>query len=189
MALTPEQIITFGNHIRANEDQTVVDALAVGDNNTIRDWYNQETSPAVWVFKSSVDTDSAFRSIDKDEYIDIPASGGSTVGDLVEAIEAASLARRQEIALNLMLANGTYDPREESNRDALVKIFPSSMPNTRAAFLADATRKANYAEAIFIATATGPAGGNGSAQGQAAIANYEGSVSKDDVRNALAATA
>ena len=184
--MTPEQITTFAAAIAANTDQTIVDALAAGNNNAIVAWYNQTASPAVWVFKDSVDTDSAFKAIDKSEYIDVPASGGTTVTQLIQALEAASLARRQEVALNLMFANGTYDPSLEANRDALVAIFPSSMPNTRAAMLADGTRQATYAEALFITTASGPAGGDGSSQNNSAIAGFIGSVSLQDVRDAVA---
>ena len=186
MALTSAQLQAFADDIDGNTDQTVIDALAAGSHNTIRNWYNQEASPAFYVFLTSVDTDTAFKSIDKSEYIDVPASGGTTVESLVEAIEAASLARRQEVALQLLLANGTYDPSVQANREALVEIFPNTMPNTRAAFLADAVRQANYIEKLFATEGSGPAGGDGSSANDAAIPGYEGNVTTADVDAAVA---
>lgn len=187
MLTTDTQRITLGNHIRANA--AVADALAAGNLGDIRDWYNGQASPNFWVFKASVDTDSAFKSIDKAEYVNVPASEGTTVAQLIESIEAASLARRQEVALELMLHNGTYDPSIESNRDALVKIFPATMPNTRAALLVDATRLATEAEKLFAIAASGPAGGDGSAQNNSAIAVITGQLTTADVDLALELTA
>lgn len=187
MSLTNAQLTTLGTHIRANA--AVAGDLAAGNLGAIADYYNGTATPSVFVFRVSVDTDTAFKSIDKDEYIAIPASGGGSVAELVQAVEAASLARRQEVALNLLLANGTYDPQVESNRDALTKIFPASMPNTRAAFLADATRLASYVESLFIAIASGPGGGDGSSQATSAIAQWSGSVSFHDIDRALELTA
>lgn len=186
MALSSAQLATFAADLEANTDQDVTDALAAGNNNAIVAWYNQQASPAVWVFRSSIDTDTAFDAIDKSEYVDVPASGGSTVAQLVQAIEAASLERRREFALELMLHNGTFDPSVESNRDALTDIFPPSMPLTRASLLEASTRQATYAEALFISAASGPAGGDGSAQGQAALAGFTGSIALQDVRDAVA---
>ena len=181
------QLTTLGTHIRQNA--AVADALAAGNLGDIRDWYNGQASPAVWVFKNSVDTDSTFKAIDKSEYVDVAASGGSTVAALVQAVEDASLMRRQEHALDLMLHNGTYDPSVQGNREALVAIFPASMPNTRAALLADATYQANNVEALFISTASGPAGGGGSSQGNSALAGFTGTVTTSDIDQALELTA
>ena len=170
MAMTTEQLVTFAAHIEANEDADVVAALAAGNNNAIVDWYNQTASPSVWVFKHSVDVDEVRRSLDWDEVLD----------------DTDGLTVRQQFGFNVLMHNGTYDPTELNNRNGLIKIFPSSMPNTRAAMLEDATRTATRAEAVFIETATGPGGGNGSAQAQSAIATFTGNVTRDDVRAAVA---
>ena len=170
MSLTQEQIATFAAHLEANENQTIIDALASGNNNAIVAWYNQTAEPAVWVFRHSVDVDEVRRSLDWDEVLD--GTDGLTV--------------RQQWGFNTLMHNGTYDPSEENNRQALIRIFPASMSDTRAAMLADATRNATYAESIFIQAATGPGGGNGSAQGQSAIAVFEGDISLQDVRDAVA---
>jgi len=170
MALTEAQLQTLADDMEANTDQTVIDALAAGNNNALVAWYNGQASPDFWVFKHSVDVDEVRRSIDWSEVLD------GTDG----------LSVRQQWGFNTLMHNGTYDPSEANNRNGLVAIFPASMPNTRAAMLADATTLATYAEALFAETASGPAGGDGSAQNKSAIAVFAGSLSLQDIRDAVA---
>lgn len=40
-----DQLVTFGNHIRNNTNQDVIDALAAGNNVAIAAWYNGDASP------------------------------------------------------------------------------------------------------------------------------------------------
>ena len=170
--MTPEQHVTFGNHIRANTDPAIIAAVAANDYRTIADWYNQPASPDFWVFLPSVNVDEVRRSLDWDEIED----------------DAKFTAQRQWM-FNTLMANGTYNPEEENNRQALIRIFPTSMPACRAAMLADATETANRVEQLFASAGTGPGGGNGSAQAQSAVRDFHGDVDNRDVDYALEATA
>jgi hypothetical protein len=61
-------------------------------------------------------------------------------------------------------------------------LFPAgTAPTSRTAILNAVTRPANNVEAALASAATGPAGGNGSAQNQSAVLNYEGGVTGDDI--------
>lgn len=174
MPLDQSQLVTFGNHIRANTDQAVIDALAAGALNAIAAWYNQDAAPDFFVFRTSVSTDDARKAIDYSEVL----SDTTPLGDV------------ERWAFDNMLANGDFDPTVENNRDALVAIFNGSdYPNTRAALLAESVRLATEAEKIFAVTATGPAGGNGSNATNAAALVVDGDVTVSDVDLALEATA
>lgn len=173
--MTPEQITTFAAHIEANTNQTIIDALAIGNNNAIVAWYNQEASPAVWVLQTNVSKQDFWLALDKSETLDdLPFT----------AVE--------QWHIDLMFStNGgeSFDPQPEATRDALLLLFPGgagNRPNSRTAVLLAATRKATYAEAIFIQAASGPGGGDGSTQTGSAIAIFSGDVTLQNVRDAVA---
>ena len=166
--MTPEQLVTFGTAIRANTDQGIIDAIAAGNNTYIRNWYNQLASPDVWVLQQDVSVDDI-------------------VGVIDWATDYAAF-KDDMTAVQFLLSNGTYDPRTPNARAALNEVF-SGAANTKAAILVLATRKATYAEGLFIEETTGPGGGDGSVQGQSAIATWVGEVTNVDVREALLATA
>lgn len=170
--MTPEQLVTFGAHIRANEDAAIVAAVAAKDYKTIAGWYNQPASPDCWVFVSAVSVDEVRRSLDWDEIED-----------------DTKMTPQRQFMFNVLFANGSYEPPEVNNRQALIRIFPTAMPNCRAAVLADATEKATRAEQVFAVAGTGPGGGNGSAQAQSAVRGWQGEVDNRDVDYALEATA
>jgi hypothetical protein len=167
MALTAAQLQVFATDIENNTNQTIIDALASGNNNAIRDWYNSEASPAFYIFVTSVTVDEVRHSLDWDEVLD----------------SSTGLTELQRWGFETLLHNGTYDPRDENNRNALVKIFPAGMSNTRSAVLADATKLASYAQQLFSSAATGPAGGDGSSASNAAISAID-LVTLLDVREA-----
>ena len=84
--------------------------------------------------------------------------------------------------LALLLANGVIHPGDPSVRTKLTTIFPAgTAPITRAAILAECTRIMNNLEKVFKTTATGPAGGDGSAQNVAANLPFEGAVTGNDI--------
>lgn len=168
MPLDQSQLVTFGNHIRANTDQTVIDALAAGNLNAIRDWYNQDASPNFWVLLDQLEVDSAIEAIDWDT-------------------DYAAIKDDMSTFL-LLFRNGTYATRGPGARAALDNVF-SGASASKSAILGVATRLATYAESLFAVTATGPGGGDGSAQAQSANTVFLGDVTAQDVDLALEETA
>lgn len=175
--MTPEQLVTFGNHIRANEDQTVVDALAANNPGLVAEWYNQPTTD-FYVFAQSVDTDTVRESLVASE----------TAEDEDHATEPG-LNAIQRWHFDLLMKNGSYDPSRRVSRDMLVKIFPSYMSQTRSNVLADATRLALRVEQVLAITLDGPGGGDGSAPSSSAGCTHYGTVSWVEVNQALEGTA
>lgn len=166
--MTPAQLVTFGNDIRGNTDPAVVAALAAGNNNQIRDWYNQDAAPDHWVFIEQMQVD-----------------------DAVEAMDWATDYTAFQDDMNaflLLFRNGSYGVAGEGARNALNSIL-SGANSTKNALLGIATRLATEAEKLFTVTATGPGGGDGSASNNSANTVFVGQVTRDDVRDALAATA
>lgn len=144
-----QQLTAIKNYVEANH---VVNGVGVYNQSTA-DAMNQTAAPGYFVFVTSVSTDDVRKSIDWTEVLD----------------ETTGLTAIQQFGFNTLFFNGDYDPSLESNRDALVKIFPVGMSNTRAAVLADATKLATIAEKLLSSPGTGPGGGNGSAAAQSAV--------------------
>lgn len=71
MALTDAQLTTLGNDIRANSNQTVIDALAAGAIGVIRDWYNGDASPNYWIYRGMVPVSEVRNAIDSQNLVDI----------------------------------------------------------------------------------------------------------------------
>lgn len=171
------QLVTFGNDIRNNTDQTVIDALASNNPGVIAEWYSQQASPDFWIFKQSVDTDTVRDSLVASE----------TAAD-EDAATNPGLNSQQRWHFDLLMHNGHYNPAKRVSRDLLVKIFPSHMTGTRNKIISDATTRANRIEKLLAVTLDGPGGGNGSAPTSAAGATHFGGVSWIDVDQALQAT-
>lgn len=160
------QLITLGNHIRANA--AVADMLAAGNLGGIRDTYNADADPVVWVFEAQINVDNTVESLDwANEYAEFK--------DDIDAIR-------------LLFDNGTYAVEGPGAREALNVVF-ANCPNTKAAILLAATRHATLAESLFIEAATGPGGGDGSAQTKAATAVFAGAVTTSEIDIALELTA
>jgi hypothetical protein len=165
--LTDSQLTTLGNHIRANPD--VAAALAAGNLGDIRDAYNAPTiDPVVWVFNAQVNVDDTVESLDwAGEY---------------------ALFKDDLPAIRLLFDNGTYAVEGPGARAALNAVF-ANCPNTKTAILAAATRPATLAESLFVETATGPGGGDGTLQTAAATAVVAGAVTTQEIDLALERTA
>ena len=172
------QLVAFGNDIRTNTNQEVIDALAENNPGLIAEWYNQTASPDFWVFVQSVTTDTVRESLSPSE----------TCAD-EDAPTDPGLNAEQRWHFDLLMHNGSYDPAKRVSRDMLVKIFPSHMSQTRSNVLSDATRLANRVEKVLAETLDGPGGGNGSAKTSSAGCTHFGNVSWVDVNAALDATA
>lgn len=143
------QLTAIKTYVEANHQ---VNGVGVYDQSTA-DAMNAVKSPGVFVFVTSVSVDDVRKSLDWDEVLH----------------ETSGLTQIQQFGFNTLFSNGDYDPSLESSRDALVKIFPVGMSNTRAAVLADATRLATIAEDLLAADGTGPGGGNGTAAAQSRV--------------------
>lgn len=175
MPLTDAQSFAFGTDIRANTDPDVIAYLAAGQIGDIADWYNADDATK-WVFKTSMDTDEANKAVDWDEVLSATTS---------------PLSQLQQFTFDRLFKNGTLDPSDNSNRSALVNCFPGNgeYTATRAGLLALATRNPTKCEVLFITPGSGAGGGDGTAQGQAALLVFEGNVTNAEVDAALAATA
>ncbi|UCC32129.1 MAG: hypothetical protein JSU86_07570 [Phycisphaerales bacterium] len=165
--LTDEQIAEFAVDLAANQDPDIVDALVNGRTGFIAKWYNQEAVPAYWVFKTSVTTDDARKAFDWEEIL---------TGAPVDALN--------RWAFDTLMANGDFDPSSENNRNGLARMF-TGQPNTKLNILAASTRKGSKIEKLFAQAATGPGGGDGSAQTAAAVAVFVGEVTTEDVQKAI----
>ena len=147
--LRQQQLTAIKTYVEANHS---VNGSGVYDQATATAM-NQLAAPSHFVFVTSVSVDNVRKSLDWDEVLNV------TTG----------LTPLQQFGFNTLFSNGDYDPSLESSRDALVKIFPAGMSNTRAAVLADATKLATIAEKLLSVAGTGPGGGNGSAAAQSAV--------------------
>jgi len=167
VALNPTQLATFKTHLDANTDPVIVQALQDGTNIVIADWYNGVASPDVWVFKSSVTAKELRDAFDWNEVLT-----GSPINDL------------SRWGFDNLLKEGSVDPSLVNTRNALNQIF-TGQSTTKLNVLNASTRKASIIESLFIQTATGPGGGDGTTQMGSAIADFEGDISRLDVAAAL----
>lgn len=168
--LTNAQLITLGNHIRANTDQEVIDALAVGSSTNLAEWYNRVASPNFYVFVDYVDeADIKNMGIDWTQHLSLNAVQLSVFGQLM---------------------SGGFDPRPDSVRTALASIFAGAgQANTRNQLLSLSTKLASNVEKLFAVNGTGPAGGDGSSATNSALAVVYGTVSARQITQALRLTA
>lgn len=148
MGLSEAQLVTFGTHIRANTDPVIVAALAAGNYTVIAGWYNQEASPPVPVWKTSVSVDEANNGIVWTEFMAVPVLGGDDLAGLKLAIEQGTTYARQNAALEQLFRNGSFDPSLQSIRDSLSVIFAGD-EETIAALLALAKENARNIEVVF----------------------------------------
>lgn len=181
MALTTAQKLTLRTAIQANETvlpfsggnqqiNTVFGqaSLGAGDANLIAEHYNQPTSPAFWGYPANVSVQAVVDALDGGEYLTL---GGN-----------AATTNLHHNLLDLILRNGVIHPGSVAVRNQLLAIFPASTaPLTRAAILGACTRVMNNVEKVFKTTATGPAGGDGSAQNNAANLPFEGTLTGNDI--------
>lgn len=159
MALTSAQLTTFKAAILANTDPVVVQALLDGNAGVIAAWYNGDSD--FWVFKASVSTEDI-------------AKGGIKYSEYETALGAA-----ERSTFDLIIRNGTIDPRDENVREGLFAVcFKfNKAPETTTRLLALIRRLANHAEKLF-ATGLGTTASPGSAV-------FEGNVSVVDISQAL----
>ena len=161
--MTPAQIQTFATALQAEIDQSIVDALADGDNNAIADWYNAPADPAFYVFEATISKDDIVGAMDWDnEYVTF---------------------KDELLGLSFLFEAGAIDPQPENTRKALAKILTGATAS-RDAILTIATKITSRIEAMFAITANGPAGGDGLAANAAAVSANIGTISKIEIRAA-----
>ena len=139
MHLTPAQQATFAAHIRANQNATVVAALAIRDDQTIADWYNGASATDAW--------NEAMTRSDLFEATPITNFDGLTAG--------------KRDAWKLLLEQASQAPLDFGRvklRAAVIDIWSSAQAT---AVLTACTRKATRGENVFggvVETATIPGG-------------------------------
>lgn len=170
--MTPEQLTTLGNHIRANQDQVIVDALANGNLGDIRDWYNAESASYVW--RTSVSVDEANEVIDWPEFCEVPEVGAADIAGLKTTMRQNTLFARQSVALAQLFRNGSFNAGKSNVRSSLADIFG---PNSTLALVEIAKRSGRRVEILF-----------GTVAGAAYEMTFEGAISTSDVDLALEAT-
>lgn len=128
--LEPSYYATLAAHIRANTDPIVVAALAIRDDDAIRDWYNAATSTDAWV--NAVDRQSLF------EMTPITNFDGLSAG--------------KRDAWRLMLEQASVTPLDFGRaklRFAVRDIWATAQAD---AILTACTRKATRCEMVFGGT-------------------------------------
>ena len=160
MSLTDSQVAAFAADIAANENQPVIDALAIGNNNGILAWYNGQASPAYYLWRTSMTIQEM-----RDRHFD----WAEVVG---------SLTTNSLLALMVLTGQDQIDPSRASMRGAFASIFAGpQLVNTRTALVDAAKRLATNIQKLF-------ADGDGT-EGSPALAVVE-SISLQDVRDAVA---
>jgi len=145
-------------------------SLDAGDAAIIAAWYNLPTSPAFWGFPASVSVDKVYLAISPAEYLVLSGQAATT--------------NLHHNGLELLLRNGSIRPQSPEVRTWITTLLPAgTTPLSRAAILAAVTRIMTNLEKVFKVTATGPAGGDGSAQNVAAVLAFEGSVNANDIQD------
>ena len=161
MSLTPGQVTTFKTDIDSNTNQLVINALAIGNNNGIVAWYNLDASPAFTVYKNLVPLEEVSLAIELDDVADI------TPADSDRLIKFFALRPGGVFASNA------------TDRDGFDDVFSAAAgDDSQQALIALWKRLASHIEKLF-ATGTGSAG-------DPAVMGFEGPVSLQDVRNAIA---
>ena len=82
MALTNAQYTTLANDIRANTNPTVIAALAIRADDTIRDWYNTDSATDAW--ESAVTRQTLFEAMNIAQFDGITAGKRDAWGLMLE---------------------------------------------------------------------------------------------------------
>jgi hypothetical protein len=159
MALTTEQVSTLATDIENNTNPVIVNALAVGDNNTITSWYNQEADSPFYLWKTVLTIEEMQR-----EYLDWS--------------EVVALNTNDLLSLMIMTNQFSVNPSRSTIRNAFNQIFKTSN-NTKAALLMGAKRLATNVQVLFAELL----GGDGTEANP--VMTLVESITKDDIRAAI----
>ena len=155
--MTPTQYQTLANHIRANQNATIVAALPLRNDGIIQEFYNGASSFIVWRTKLTPSD----------------ARVAITSGDGLSQLDNLTVGKRDSL---LWAFSGDTDPSNATQRTAIEGLC-GTQNTLKAAILAAQRRAATVAEQVF-ATGTGTSGTPGSLV-------WEGTLSVNDVSTAL----
>jgi hypothetical protein len=174
--------------IMAETDEMFVAARTEGNNSLMAQFYAADTNPAFYVWKTSASTDDIFDAIDwaKLTPSDVPSVADSTQTAAAQTTRAL-ICQAKQINLQILLQgrdriNATKLKIRQSLTDSLQNV-PAGVAGAAldAGWLnvkGTMYRVVNKGERLF-ATGTGTAGVPG-------LAGWEGTLSSEDIRNALA---
>lgn len=186
--MTPEQLQVLKTAILAETDPTFVAARTEGNNATMAAFYSNAANPAFYVWRSSVNTEDILDAID---WAKLTCADVATVGDSAQVAAAQTnwqlACQGKQINLQIALqGRQTLNATRLKTRQMLIDAL-QNVPSGAAGVLQDAGwtqvkqvlyRIVNRGERLF-ATGTGTTGVPG-------LAGWEGTISRDDVREALA---
>jgi hypothetical protein len=181
MALSPEQLVILKAEVLAETDAAFIAARVAGNNALMANFYAENTNPAFYVWKSVVSTDDIFDAITWSSL-----TPSDSVDGTATYTNRALLCQAKQLNLQLLLqgrnmVNATKLKIRQALTDALQNV-----PAGAGGALLDAGwssvkatmyRVVNKGERPF-ATGTGTTGVPG-------LANWEGKLSSEDIRNAL----
>lgn len=185
--MTPEQNVILKAAILAETDSAFVAARTEGNNSVMAAFYAAETNPQFFVWKTNALTDDIFDAIDwaKLTPADVPSVADSAQTAAAQTTRAL-ICQAKQINLQIILQgrdriNATKLKSRQSLTDSLQgvpagaggAVLDAGWLNVKATMY----RVVNRGELLF-ATGTGTAGVPG-------LAGYEGTLSSEDVRNAL----
>lgn len=162
----------FKTDIEGNTDQAVIDALAAGDSGAIAAWYNQDASPAHWVFRCLVSVGEIRQAIDAHNLVDITSADLDRVMALLELRGGSGAQGGNEIG---------FSGEVETDRTAWDDAFSAAAGDeSQQAIALLWTRVATYAEQVHaLGTGTGADAAN------ADTSSWQGTVTFSDVNKAL----
>lgn len=127
MSLNDTQNQTLANHIRANQDPTVVAALTIRNDQAIADWYNVESATDVW--REAATRTQLFEAMN------------------ISQFDTLSAGKRDAWKLMIEQANFTpIDFGRQQNRNAVRDIWPAAQADN---ILTSMLRKATRGETVF----------------------------------------
>ena len=167
---------TLGNDIRDRADPaspryvpTIGDALQTRNYDTVAAWYNDSNNAQAWGIRSDIAKQEIINAVNSSQDF-----ASFTTNDLLGMI---------------LVFGDTYRPGPPLAREWLDTLFAGAQ-STRINVLGVVNREMTPAEELYLIPATGPGGGDGSQQTQAAnFGVLEGPINARTVRDALAATA
>lgn len=164
MTLTAAQLTALKTDIQGNSDQTIINALAAGDNGAIATWYNQVASPDYHVYEPTVSSDS--------------------IRDAINANDIANITdadRGRAVDLLAIRADRGFNGADADDRAAWDDIFSTvAGDKSQQAILALWTRLANRVEKV-LSTNTG----TGADVANADTLDFAGTITYQEVGAAL----
>lgn len=169
--LTDAQLQVLSTDLFGETDSEFVAARTAGNNGFMRDWYNANASPNFHVFRSSLSSMETRSNLDYPEIL----GGGNPITDL------------ERWGFDTLTTDDSWNPSLPGNRQAIEEVFSGPQrATTRGNLQAAYVRLATRAEKLFAVNGVAPNGGNGDTATTAANLVFEGQVTIDEIRAAVA---